>query len=483
MTATPGAHRYEVAAPDGGWGWAVVFASFLATSLCGGSIYSFGVLYVAYLDEFERSKAATAWIGSIFTCTFTFAMSASLGLSHKIGHRATVMLAGLVSSIGLALTSFASNIYSVYITHGLITGFGFGMGYMPGIDIISVYFKKRLSLALGLGMAGTGAGHFVLSISGQALFDIYGLHGTLMILSASVLNLCVAGALLRPLGEHHTAVVDVPVRCDDNEGHEIDDTNSQAVSDKASVNESIDDAKTSLEEIQDIQSKSTVARSRKKLTCKSVVHSCISFMYDIQLMTEPVFLAMVFIAMLQTFGQYAGAAHMVMRVRDYGISDSKSAVIPAVMGLAQMIGRPLYGFIGNCFSIRPTLIYSVGMSLCAITTAVSVLVKSFTVQLIYVIVFGMSLGGYKVYIPIVVSHFFGPKKLGYGTTFLSQVHGVLGLLVSPLIGWMRDVSGGYDGAFWVISAAYLLGALVSLLLPLVDKLVKRRRSSMQTDDS
>lgn len=50
---------------DGRWGLVVVVACFVAKALSCGICYSFGVVYVELLREFNQSESATAWIGSI----------------------------------------------------------------------------------------------------------------------------------------------------------------------------------------------------------------------------------------------------------------------------------------------------------------------------------------------------------------------------------------------------------------------------------
>lgn len=52
-------------APDGGWGWAVVVASFLALFLAYGSPQSVGVLYPEWLSTYQEGKGMTAWVGSL----------------------------------------------------------------------------------------------------------------------------------------------------------------------------------------------------------------------------------------------------------------------------------------------------------------------------------------------------------------------------------------------------------------------------------
>lgn len=52
--------------PDGGWGWVVVFSSLMVSLITDGIGFSFGLLYVKFLEEFESSNAETSIIGSVF---------------------------------------------------------------------------------------------------------------------------------------------------------------------------------------------------------------------------------------------------------------------------------------------------------------------------------------------------------------------------------------------------------------------------------
>lgn len=54
-------------------------------------------------------------------------------------------------------------------------------------------------MAYGIGLSGSGIGTFVLAPLVQLLIDLYSWRGALLVLSAFVANLCVCGALLRPI--------------------------------------------------------------------------------------------------------------------------------------------------------------------------------------------------------------------------------------------------------------------------------------------
>lgn len=68
--------NWKLVPPDGGWGWLVLFGSTLVNILVPGTVKSFGVLFVEFLEVFEASPAEAAWIPAL--CYFLYS---SLGLS------------------------------------------------------------------------------------------------------------------------------------------------------------------------------------------------------------------------------------------------------------------------------------------------------------------------------------------------------------------------------------------------------------------
>ena len=57
---------YTYRAPDGGWGWVIVVASFMVNMIADGVTFSFGVLFDELQNEFKESKAVTAGVVSVF---------------------------------------------------------------------------------------------------------------------------------------------------------------------------------------------------------------------------------------------------------------------------------------------------------------------------------------------------------------------------------------------------------------------------------
>lgn len=53
------------AAPDGGYGWVIVFAAFMMNFIAFGILTTTGIMYVEFLEDLNTGKSQTSWISSI----------------------------------------------------------------------------------------------------------------------------------------------------------------------------------------------------------------------------------------------------------------------------------------------------------------------------------------------------------------------------------------------------------------------------------
>lgn len=73
------------------------------------------------------------------------------------------------------------------------------MVYLPAVVMVGQYFQKRRALAQGLSTTGTGFGAFLMTALLKYLCTEFGWRNAMFIQGAISLNLCVCGALMRPL--------------------------------------------------------------------------------------------------------------------------------------------------------------------------------------------------------------------------------------------------------------------------------------------
>ncbi|XP_033221699.1 uncharacterized protein LOC117175943 isoform X2 [Belonocnema kinseyi] len=183
--------------PDGGWGWVVVMASLLISMVADGVSFSFGLLYSKFLEEFEASKAKTAWIGSLFMAVPLLSGPVMSALVDRYGCRNMTIAGGLISGFGFVLSSFSNSIEVMYLTFGVLAGLGLGLCYVTAVVSIAYWFDKKRTLAVGLGACGTGIGTFVYAPMTSFFIDEYGWRGTVLLLAGTFFNMIVCGTVMR----------------------------------------------------------------------------------------------------------------------------------------------------------------------------------------------------------------------------------------------------------------------------------------------
>lgn len=227
----------EAKPPDGGYGWVIVFASFMVNLIADGITFSFGVIYVELLKYFGEGKAKTAWIGSLFMAMPLLSGPIASFLTDRYGCRKVTIVGSILAAIGFVISAFTDSIEMLFLTFGIFAGFGLSMCYVAAVVVVAYYFDKRRSFATGLSVCGSGIGmslhclfsylslnlstdnskHYPIGLSNnnlsvarfigtflfapitQMLIDEYGWRGTTLILAGMFLNMTVCGVLMRDL--------------------------------------------------------------------------------------------------------------------------------------------------------------------------------------------------------------------------------------------------------------------------------------------
>lgn len=89
----------------------------------------------------------------------------------------------VLTTSALLLTSFATNISTMYFTFGVLWGSGGSFLFFSGVSILRFYFNRNLSFANGITMTGAGFGTLIFNIMLQELDSTYGWRGGMRFLS------------------------------------------------------------------------------------------------------------------------------------------------------------------------------------------------------------------------------------------------------------------------------------------------------------
>ncbi|KAK3724500.1 hypothetical protein LTR37_001124 [Vermiconidia calcicola] len=145
------------APPDGGYGW-VTYGVFLS--------------YYLATDHFPGATPLDyAFIGGIEFGAAMLISPACTILTREFG-RVSVMSVGVcMISGGFIAASFASQIWQLYLSQGVLVGLGIGSIFIPSIAILPQWFLKRRSLAQGLASSGSGFLGMAFSLGTSAMIE------------------------------------------------------------------------------------------------------------------------------------------------------------------------------------------------------------------------------------------------------------------------------------------------------------------------
>jgi predicted MFS family arabinose efflux permease len=112
-------------------------------------------------------------------------------LTRKFGIHAIMSVGLVLQCAGFIAASFATRIWQVHLTQGILLGCAIGFLYIPALPILSQWFLRRRSLANGISAAGSGVGGAAFTWGTEAIIQRWDIHWALRItgLIALVANL------------------------------------------------------------------------------------------------------------------------------------------------------------------------------------------------------------------------------------------------------------------------------------------------------
>uniref|UniRef100_A0A3P9KYX4 Monocarboxylate transporter 1 n=1 Tax=Oryzias latipes TaxID=8090 RepID=A0A3P9KYX4_ORYLA len=287
--------------PEGGWGWMVVTGAFISI----GFSYAFPKCITVFFKEieviFDVTSSQVSWISSIMLAVMYGGGPISSILVNKYGSRPVMMAGGLLSGVGLVAASFCNSVPALYFCIGVVGGLGLAFNLNPALTMIGKYFYKRRPIANGIAMAGSPVFLSTLAPLNTWFFDQFGWRGSFMILGGLLLNCCVAGSLMRPIGPK--------------------------------------------------------PKPAEKTTERRTVSQTINSFIDLTLFKHRGFLLYILGNSIMFFGLFAPLVFLSNYAKSEDIPKEKAAFLLSVLAFVDMFARPSMGFVASTKWVRPRIQY------------------------------------------------------------------------------------------------------------------------------
>ena len=203
-------------------------------------------------------------------------------------------------------------------------GMGFNMVTLTSFVIVQQHFKKFRAVAAAIAASGLSVGTLCAGPLLTAMLNAFQWRGTLLLMSAMVLNCCVFGALYRPPPTHspHKDTRQKKSNCSDG-----------------------------------IQGKN----SGGEITLLETLQQLLRDLTNLSLFSNAPFTLVCFGSLLMNFGLMVFLQHTPSRAVFLGIERRLAYLLPTVTGVALLFGRIFGGVIGNLSCTNRLLQYGVSI--------------------------------------------------------------------------------------------------------------------------
>uniref|UniRef100_A0A8B9M1M3 Solute carrier family 16 member 1 n=1 Tax=Astyanax mexicanus TaxID=7994 RepID=A0A8B9M1M3_ASTMX len=394
--------------PDGGWGWAVVFGSFISIGFSYAFPKSLTIYFKEIQEYFSISYSEIAWVSSIMLATMYAGGPVSSILVNRYGSRPVVMVGGLLVGVGMVAASFGTTIMHLYICVGVIGGIGLAFNLQPALTIIGKYFLVKRPIANGLAMAGSPVFLSTLAPLNQFLFDTFGWQGSFFILGAIVLNCCVAGALMRPIN---------------------------------------------------VKAK---PQQPKRGGCAARVNQFI----DLSLFKHRGYLIYLVANVGMFFGFFAPVVFLAPYAKHQGIDEYSAAFLLSIFALVDMVARPGTGLVANTKWIRPRIQYFFSFSVMynGVCHLMLPMLPGYTGLVVYAVVFGLAFGMVCALLFEVLMDLVGAQRFSSAVGLATIIECCPVLLGPPISGALVDVFMDYKYMYYACGVMMLVPGIFLFIM-------------------
>jgi oxalate/formate antiporter len=357
--------------------------------------------------------AQLQWTFSLLIILQTWCSPLQAYLVDRFGPRLLISLGALLAGGSWILSAAVDNIWALYLTYGVIGGFGTGIIYVGVIGLMVRWFPDRRGLAAGLAAAGYGFGAFFTSFPIDSMIKSSGYAHTLVVWGViqGVIGIVAAQWLRLPP-----------------DAYRVESTAPTAVI--------------------------AAQQTRRNFSPR-------------EMLKNPIFyLLFVMMSMMSTSGLMV-TSNVGPFAKDFGVANVLvlgMAALPLSLTLSRFtngLTRPFFGWISDHIGREATM--ALAFSLEAV--AILVLFAFINQPALFVVLTGLVFFGWgEIFslFPSTLTDTFGPKYAATNYGFLYIAQGVGSILGGPAAAFLKQTTGSWTAVFIVVAVLDALTAVLAI---------------------
>ncbi|MGB6508165.1 MAG: oxalate/formate MFS antiporter [Xanthobacteraceae bacterium] len=363
-------------------------------------------------QKLGTTLAEVQWTVSLLVILQTWFSPFQAYLVDRFGPRLLISIGAFLSGGSWVLAAYAGNVWTLYLTYGVIGGFGTGIIYVGIVGLMVRWFPDRRGLAAGLAAAGYGFGAVFTSFPIDSMIKSSGYAQTLVVwglIQGAIGILAAQGLRLPP--EDFAAPGATPVAA-------------------------------------------SVQQAHRSYT-------------PAEMLKSPVFyLLFVMMSMMSTSGLMV-VFNVGPFAKDFGVANLPvlgMAALPLSLTLSRFtngLTRPFFGWVSDQIGREPTMALAFALE-CA---AILILFAYIHQPALFVVLSGLVFFGWgEIFslFPSTLTDTFGPKYAATNYGFLYIAQGVGSILAGPAAAFLKQQTGSWTAVFIVVAVLDAATALLAI---------------------
>jgi OFA family oxalate/formate antiporter-like MFS transporter len=406
----------SVATPreNAGRRWGQLLLGIIAMMSISSPQYTWTLFTGPLNQKLGTTLAELQWTFSLLIILQTFLSPLQAYLVDRFGPRNLIAIGAALSGGSWVLASFVQSLWGLYLSYGIIGGFGTGIIYVGIIGLMVRWFPDRRGLATGLAAAGYGFGAVFTSFPIDTMIKSSGYEHTLL----------VWGVIQGVIGVLAALGLRVPP-----EGYQPAGYNPEVVK----------------RELQ----------SRRSYT-------------PAEMLRNPIFwLLFLMMAMMSTSGLMV-VSNVGPFAHEYKVADvmvlGLMAALPLSLTLSRItngLTRPFFGWISDHIGREWTMALAFALEAAAILVLFAFLGN----PALFVVLTGLVFFGWgEIFslFPSTLTDTFGPEYAATNYGFLYIAQGVGSILGGPAAAFLKQATGSWFGVFIIVACLDALTALLAV---------------------
>jgi MFS transporter, OFA family, oxalate/formate antiporter len=370
-------------------------------------------------QKLGTTLAELQWTVSLLVILQTWFSPLQAYLVDRFGPRLLVSIGALMSGGSWILSASVDNIWALYLTYGVIGGFGTGIIYVGIIGLMVRWFPDRRGLATGLAAAGYGFGAFFTSFPIDSMIKSSGYAYTFVVWGViqGIIGIAAAQWLRTPPEDYAV----------------------QSAAPGTAV---------------------AAQQSQRSYTPR-------------EMLKNPIFyLLFVMMSMMSTSGLMV-VFNVGPFAKDFGVANMLvmgMAALPLSLTLSRVtngLTRPFFGWVSDQIGREGTMALAFSLE----CVAILVLFTYINQPALFVVLTGLVFFGWgEIFslFPSTLTDTFGPKFAATNYGFLYIAQGVGSILAGPAAAFLKQTTGSWNAVFIVVAVLDAVTALlaIAVLLPM-----------------